>query len=53
MLNKVVDYQILSSTRTTALATMVKEALEDGWTPSGPVFEYKDEASQTMVKFGE
>lgn len=53
MLNKVVDYKILCSSRTTALETMVKDSLKDGWTPSGPIFEYKDEVNQAVVKFGQ
>ncbi len=52
MLNKVVDYKILCSSRTSSLETLVKESLKDGWAPSGPVFDYKDEVNQAMVKFG-
>lgn len=53
MLNKVIDYKILSSSRAPSLETLVKESLKDGWTPSGPIFDFKDDLNQTMVKFGQ
>lgn len=53
MLNKVVDYRIISGVKALALEDKVKEAIKDGWAPSGPVFEYDDLIHQAMVKFGE
>lgn len=52
MLNKVVDYKILSSSRANSLELLVKEAIKDSWAPSGPVFMYKEDINQAMVKFG-
>lgn len=53
MLNRVTDYKILCSSRINSLEALVKESLQDGWTPSGPIFDYKDSLNQTMVKFGQ
>ena len=53
MLNKVVDYKIISSQESDSLETHVKNALQEGWTPSGPVFDFHDNLNQAMVKFGQ
>jgi len=52
VLNKVVDYKILSSSKAPALEEHVKDYLSDGWTPSGPIFTHESTFHQTMVKFG-
>lgn len=52
MLNKVIDYKIISSSDAGSLESSVKDFLRDGWTPSGPIFDYKDDLNQAMVKFG-
>jgi hypothetical protein len=52
MLNKVVDYRILTSYDPEMLEELVKDSLKGGWTPSGPLFTYKNNINQAMVKFG-
>jgi hypothetical protein len=51
MLNKVTDYKIVTSADVEVLEEEVRTALNDGWTPSGPLLPHKNFLSQAMVKF--
>lgn len=53
MLNRVVDYKIITSSKADGLEQEVRKALDDGWTPSGPLFNFHDKLNQAMVKFGQ
>lgn len=52
MLNKVTDYQIIQSRDINALVGGVKQAISDGWVPSGPLVADEHGPLQVMVRFG-
>jgi hypothetical protein len=52
MLNKVTDYQIIQSQDINALVGGVKQAISDGWVPSGPLVADEKGPLQVMVRFG-
>jgi hypothetical protein len=52
MLNTVTDYQIIQSSDINALVGGVKQAISDGWVPSGPLVADDRGPLQVMVRFG-
>lgn len=52
MLQKVVDYQLLTSNQPEELTSKVKQAMGDDWVPSGTVVDHEGLLVQAMVKFG-
>lgn len=52
MLNKVTDYEIVRGGTPEELTGKVKESMEDGWVPSGPLYNDQKMFLQVMVKFG-
>lgn len=51
MLNEVQDYDIIIGTSATDLRTKVKEALQQGWVPSGNIIKDDNLLLQAVVKF--
>jgi hypothetical protein len=52
MLNKVTDYEIERGDSPEELTKNVKQSMEKGWVPSGPLFTDHKTYLQVMVKFG-
>jgi hypothetical protein len=50
-MNKVIDYAIISEISPDQLTSHVKEAMHDGWVPSGPLVLDNKAYLQAMVKF--
>lgn len=51
MVQKVVDYKIITGRKFSILAREVTEGLKEDWVPSGPVIIHGDDIAQVMVKF--
>lgn len=45
------DYRIIFDDMPHKLEEDVREAMQDGWVPSGPMVVYRDGIGQSMVKF--
>lgn len=50
MLQKVIDYKIVQSTTPKVLETKIRDAIDDGWVPSGALIA-EDGYMQVMVRF--
>ncbi|HET9098272.1 MAG TPA: hypothetical protein VFN51_01500 [Candidatus Saccharimonadales bacterium] len=53
MLNKVTDYEIVIGKSPDELTDRVKESMDHGWVPSGPLYNDLNRFMQVMVKFGQ
>jgi hypothetical protein len=53
MLSKVVDYTIVEGQQNERLIDGVKQAMNKGWVPSGPLIIDGGKLLQVMVKFEE
>ena len=53
MLKKVMDYSIVQEREVGKLESKVKQAMGDGWVPSGPLLLDNRDYLQVMVKFAD
>lgn len=53
MLQKVVDYKLVTATSPSRLTNEVRAEMEQGWVPSGTVVQFNTDIVQAMVKFEE
>ncbi len=51
MLQKVVDYKLLTAISPSRLTNEVRAAMAEGWVPSGTVVQFNADLIQAMVKF--
>lgn len=53
MLQKVVEYKVITVRRLSALEKAVNDEISNGFVPSGPVFMHEGTVNQVMVRFGD
>jgi len=50
-MQKIIDYQLITSSSPHTLNVAVRDAMNEDWVPSGNVIAQTDKLIQTMVKF--
>lgn len=51
MLQKVIDYKLVTATSASRLTNEVRAEMAEGWVPSGTVVQFNTDLIQAMVKF--